>query len=519
LRESFADPGGVGTLGKRRSIPWYRSKALADEVELRPGAWQALTDEVEEDGGGMPDPMTTSAKALDINLDPGRYGSFAEIGAGQEVGRWFFRVGGAAGTIAKTMSAYDKKVSDAIYGTAERYVSIGRLEQMLDHEYDLNIERLDRERGGETSFFAFADTVTAQNYRGDADCHGWMGIRFQMQPQAPPSQIVLHARMLDRDALMQQEALGMLGVNLVYGACRLHGDPVALLASLLDNLGRNRIEIDMVEFSGEVFEEIDHRVMSLRLVEFGLSKAAMFSTRGEVLRPTEVLYKRPVLLQRGRFRPPTGVHLDIQHRALERFCRDPRVDRERVVSLLEINLAELRSADGEGDEDFLDRIRALTAGNQSVMVSNYPRYYLVARHLARYSPSEIALPIGVGNLLEVLKEERYAELPGGLLEACALLFGARVRLYVYPSLERKTGRRLELEGLEPPAPVATLFRYLLEKRYIESIEGMPDERLRLRSDDVLAMLRRDEPGWDSFVPPEVAEAIRREVLFGYAPRP
>jgi hypothetical protein len=193
-------------------------------------------------------------------------------------------------------------------------------------------------------------------------------------------------------------------------------------------------------------------------VEFGLSKAAMFSAGGEVLRPTEVLYKRPVLLQRGRFRPPTEVHLDIQNRALERFCREPGVDRERVVSLLEIDLSELRESGGEGDEDFLDRIRALTAGNQSVMVSNYPRYYLVARHLARYSPSEIALPIGVGNLLEVLKEERYAELPGGLLEACAILFGARVRLYVYPSLDRKTGRRLELEGLEPPAPVATLFR-------------------------------------------------------------
>ena len=211
--------------------------------------------------------MTTHEKALDINMDSGRYGSFAEIGAGQEVGRWFFRVGGAAGTIAKTISAYDRKVSDAIYGTAQRYVSSGRLLAMLELEYDLNIEHLDRERGLESAFFAFADTVSAQNYRGDANCHGWMGIRFQTDPGSPASQVILHARMLDRDTLMQHEALGVLGVNLVYGATRLANRPEMLLASLLDSLGKRRIEIDMVEFSGAVFEDVDHRLMSLRLVE------------------------------------------------------------------------------------------------------------------------------------------------------------------------------------------------------------------------------------------------------------
>jgi len=461
----------------------------------------------------MPQSMTTHEKALDINLDPSRYGSFAEIGAGQEVGRWFFRVGGAAGTIAKTMSAYDKKVSDAIYGTAQRYVSSGRLEAMLDHEYDLNIERLDVERGSETAFFAFADTVTAQNFRGDADCHGWIGIRFQIHPQSEASQILLHARMLDRDALMQHEALGVLGVNLVYGAARLSHEPETLLGSLLDNLGPRRIEIDMVEFSGAGFQEVDHRLVSLRLVEFGLSRAAMFSAQGEVLRPSEVLYKRPVILQRGRFRPPTTVHMDIQRRALEQFSQDPDVDRHRVVSLLEIGLSELHESGG-GDEDFLDRIRALTAGNQSLLISDYPEYHLVAEYLARYAATQIALPIGIVSFLELMDDARYAHLHGGLLSVCGHLFGMGTRLYVYPGIDRKTGERLDLETSRPPASVATLFTYLIEKGYVRPLDGLPDARLVIRSDDVLAMIQRDDPDWETFVEPEVAVAIREQGLFG-----
>ena len=466
----------------------------------------------------MSQTLTTNAKALELNLDLGRYGSFAEIGAGQEVARWFFRVGGAAGTIAKTMSAYDKKVSDAIYGTAQRYVSSGRLEAMLDHEYDLNIERLDQERGASTAFFAFADTVSAQNFRGNADCHGWMGIRFQIHPRGEANQIILHARMLDRDALMQQEALGILGVNLVYAASRLSHEPETLLGSLLDSLGHDRIEIDMVEFSGAGFRNVDHRLMSLRLVEFGLSKAAMFSAKGDVLRPSEVLYKRPVILQRGRFRPPTTIHRDIQRRALERFSGNPNVDRDEVVSLLEIDLNELRESSENSDQDFLDRIRALTASNQSVLISNYSGYFLVAEHLARYSATQIALAIGVPSFLDVMNEERYVGLRGGLLEACGRLFGMGVQLYVYPGIDRETGCRLELGNLKLPPSTSTLLRYLLEKEYVRSLEGLPNDRLRVGSDDVLAMLRRDEPGWEAFVDPEVVAAIKQEGLFGYAAR-
>ncbi len=463
----------------------------------------------------MSEPMTTRAKALELNLDPGIYGSFAEIGAGQEVGRWFFRVGGAAGTIAKTMSAYDKKVSDAIYGTAERYVSSGRLTAMLDHEYDLLLERLDPERGQESAFFAFADTVTAQNYHGDADCHGWMGIRFQDHPQSEANQIILHTRMLDRDAFMQQEALGILGVNLIYGAFKHNERPEILLGSLLDNLGRKRIEIDMIEFKGAAFAGVDHRLLSLRLVEYGLSRAAMFSAKGEVLRPSEILYKRPVILQRGRFRPPNRVHADIQQKAFERFASDPDVDQHRIVSLLEISVGELRRSAEGGEQDFLDRLDALTASNQSVIVSDYPDYYLVAEYLARYAATQIALPVGVGNLLELINEDQYAHLPGGLLEATGRLMGQGVRVYVYPVIDSATGERLELGNIELPDSVRQLFGYLVDRGYVQSLEGLPDASLRVQSDDVHAWIQSGDARWEEHVEPGVAEAIRKGKLFGY----
>jgi hypothetical protein len=459
--------------------------------------------------------MTTHQKALNINMDASRYGSFAEIGAGQEVARWFFRVGGAAGTIAKTISAYDKNVSDVIYGTNQRYVSSGRLLAMLEKEYDLNVKRLDRDIGHETSFFAFADTVSAQNYLGTADCHGWMGIRFQAHPRSPASQIILHARMLDRDALVQHEALGVLGVNLVYGASRLSDQPEVLLASLLDNLTKGRIEIDTVEFSGDAFENVDQRLISLSLVGLGLSKAAMLSAEGEVRRPSEILYKRPVILQRGRFRPPTMVHADIQRRTLEKFSTDPAVDADRIVSLLEIRLTELRETTGETVGDFLDRISALKAGNQSVLVSDSPEYYIAIDYLAHFGAKQIAMPIGITDFIDLLNQDRYANRPGYLLETAGRLFGLGVRLYVYPGLDPKNGQRIDLASFDVPKSVSKLLDYLVEQDFVRPLDGLTDGQLRVGSNDVLAMLRRGDPAWESHVEPEVVAAIKSGGLFGY----
>lgn len=262
----------------------------------------------------------TQQKALEINLDSRKYGTFAEIGAGQEVVRWFFQAGAAAGTIAKSISAYDMVVSDAIYGRAPRYVSRERLQTMLDYEYDLLLERLSEKRGAETDFFAFANTVTARSYRGNDECHGWMGVKYQATPGSEPSQIVIHVRMLDKENPAQQEALGILGVNLLHGALFHYEVPDDLLSSLLDNLSTERIEVDMVKFSGPAFQGLDHRLASLKLVQLGLSDAAMFSAAGEVLQPAEVLYKKPVLVERGSFRPVTYVNLDMLACAREQFA-------------------------------------------------------------------------------------------------------------------------------------------------------------------------------------------------------
>jgi len=243
------------------------------------------------------DLLTTNRKALTINLDEPRYGTFAEIGAGQEVARVFFQAGGASGTIAKTISAYDMTFSDAIYGKAPRYVSRERLGLMLDHEYDLLNERLSAQRGDRTTFFAFADTVAARNFKGTNEAHGWMGIRFQTEPGGPPSEVVLHVRMWDKENVLQQQALGIIGVNLIYGALYYTADPRKLVASLLDNLSADRIEVDMLKLSGPAFNNVDNRLMSLLLVQFGLTNAVMFGPDGDVLQPSEVLHHKAILVE------------------------------------------------------------------------------------------------------------------------------------------------------------------------------------------------------------------------------
>jgi hypothetical protein len=300
--------------------------------------------------------VDTHQKALRINLDPSWYGTFAEIGAGQEVVRWFFRVGGAAGTIAKSISAYDMTVSDAVYGPSDRYVSRHRLHSMLDHELQLNLERLSDKRGESTCFFAFADTVTARSFRGNNECHGWMGVKFQAHPCDEPSQIILHVRMLDTEAALQQEALGIVGVNLLYGAFFRHHEPEALLESLLDKLTTGRIEIDMIEFSGIEFRHVDNRLMSLKLVQLGLTGAAMFGKDREVLQPSEVFYKHAVLVSRGSFRPVTHVNLDMVRCAEEKFRNDPRIGQKPVVEVMEITMRNLLTEGAVDRRDFLARV-------------------------------------------------------------------------------------------------------------------------------------------------------------------
>lgn len=453
-------------------------------------------------------------KALRVNLDEARYGTFAEIGAGQEVVRWFFRVGAAAGTVAKSISAYDMQVSDVIYGKAARYVSRERLEHMLEREQRLNVERLTQQRGATTAFFAFADTVAARSFRGDGECHGWMGIRFQAQPGDEDSQIVLHVRLLDPDNLSQQEALGALGVNLVYGASYLWTDPDALTASLADGLAAGRAELDLVDFSGARFGQVDNRVMNLKLVELGLANAVVFSPAGETRQAAEVLYKRPVLVQRGRFLPPTLVNVDMQECALRRFEETKPPGERDVVSLLEMTLSDL-GEDGAIDlHEFVERVDVLAEADVTVLISNFPEYYRLAAYLANFTSERVGLVLGAMSLAWLLDEERYRDLDGGILEAAGRLFKQNVTLYVHPSLE-PDGSLLTAERPGVPAALDALYAFLLQRGNIEGLQGAKRELLSIRSPDVLARIRSGDASWESMVSPRVAQRIKQLGAFGY----
>src|SRR5712691_8459647 len=459
--------------------------------------------------------LSTAEKALKINLEPIRYGAFAEIGAGQEVARWFFKVGAAAGTISKSMSAYDMAVSDSIYGACRRYVSRERLQSMLDHEHALNVERLKAQRGDSTAFFAFADTVAARNYQGTNECHGWMGVKYQVHPRDEESQIIIHVRMLDQENELQQEALGIVGVNLLYAAFFLYHKPEWILESLLDNLTTKRIEIDMIEFSGIEFRHVDNRVMSLCLVQLGLRGAAMFGPSGEVLQPSEILRKRPILVERGSFRPVTKVNIDMIHCAHERFAAEPEVETGQIVELMEITMRNLLAGGQIDLSDFLARADVLAAAGKTVLISEYFEYYRLAAYLARYTSQPIAVTMGVASLEDLFKEQYYAELEGGILEAFGKLFTKDLRIYVYPLLNQDTGQLHTAENVEMPADVCSLYRHLVERGRIKQLHNFDRNVLHIFSRDVLRRIKDRDASWEEMVPPEIADVIKRRGFFGY----
>ena len=458
------------------------------------------------------DRLDATHKARQINHDARHYGTFAEIGAGQEVARWFFRAGGAAKTVAKTISAYDMAVSDAIYGPTERYVSRRRLKAMLEYEYDLLLERLEAKRGSKMSFFVFADTVATHKEEG----HGWLGIRFQDQPGADPSEIYIHVRMLDKENFRQQEALGVMGVNLVYGAFYHHTDPSLLIRSLLDGLTWERVEVDMIRFAGPAFPGLDNRLMALQLVKEGLTEAAMFTAQGEAVQWAEVLYNKPVLVQRGSFRPVTRATLDVLERGLEQFLKEPQLKGEQPVILMEMTLRHLTTGDAIDAADFLQRADTLKALGRTVLVSNFRRFHRLASYLSRYTRCPIGIALGAYNLKEIFDESFYNESEGGLLGGLGQLFKNPARLYVYPHLELDS-RELTTAQNFPVAPhLKYLYAHLLENRFIQGVENYNADVLAIRRLDVLARIQSGQP-WEHLVPAPIVELIKSERLFGYKP--
>src|SRR5437667_2605408 len=458
--------------------------------------------------------VETDKKALQINLDAKKYGTFVEIGAGQEVARRFFRVGGAAGTIAKTMSAYDMTFSDAIYGPTDRYVSRVRLQTMLDREYDLLLERLNGKLGSERTFFVFADTVAARSFKQHNESHGWLGVRFQAEKRGDPSQIIIHVRMLDETNVDQQEALGVIGVNLLYGAFYYH-EPERLISSLQENLAPGRIEVDMIKFSGSAFCNIDNRLMSLQLVSQGLTNAVMFTADGETVQPAEVFHKKAILVERGSFRPVTYATNDMLDGARRVFLAQSGCSEQDLIVLMEMTLENLLAEGQLNHADFLARVDILGALGRTVLVSKFGEYYLLAGYLSRYTNRRIGLVMGVPSLLEIFDEKYYLNLEGGILEALGRMFTSGLKLYVYPMIDEKTGKIVAAKHVEVAPNLRSLFQHVIDNRHIEEISDYRKEFLRIFPPAVLAKLKNGDESWEEMVPPEVAQIIKEREFFGY----
>ncbi|HEV2353311.1 MAG TPA: hypothetical protein VGR89_03665 [Puia sp.] len=468
--------------------------------------------------------LQTKQKALAINLDPRIYGSFAETGAGQDVAAYFFKAGASSGTIAKTMSAYDMTFSDAIYGTqpGRRYVSEARLVAMLEKEYGLLIERLSEKRGDQTTFFAFADTVSALNYHKTNEGHGWMGVRFQLEPNGGFNDVIIHIKLLDNDGVLQQNAVGILGVNLLYACYYYYTHPNIFLLSLMDNLAKDAIQIDMIRFEGPDFTKVDNRLMSLQLVKYGFSDAALFGPDGKNQQPSEVLHKKHIVVVRGRFRPVINVHMDMLQQGVRQFVQEPDVDQENVVVFTELTLQALKERDADpsaeiDEKDFLDRVDILCALGQTVLISDFHEYYKLVAYLSQITKLKMGVVLGYPNLEYIFSEEHYRDLPGGILESFATLFSRNVKLFIYPTL--RNGVIYNCLRFNPPPHLVDLYRYLIANDKIEDIHHYKESNLQIQTDKVLQMIKNNEDGWESFVPAEVAGMIKERCLFGVVCEP
>ena len=459
--------------------------------------------------------LSAAQKALRTNLNPNIYGSFAEIGAGQETVRHFFRAGGASGTIAKAMSAYDKEFSDAIYGqeSAGRYVTENRLRKMLNHEYQLLHERINRETSPDKCFFAFANTVATINFAKTFKGHGWLGVRYQTRPDREANEVIVHVRLHEDNPKYQQETIGAMGVNLIYAAYNLYEEPKSFLLSLYDGIDRTAIEVDLINFSGPDFDHIDNRLMSLQLIKNGFTDAVIFGPEGKNLLPAELLYKKNILAMRGSFRPVTRVNMDMIKKGYKQFIKSKNVQKDDAVVLFEITLNNLL-ADGKLDEqDFLDRADILCSIGQPVLISNYQEYYRLVDYFAGFTKKRIGLIMGIPSLQEIFDEKYYEHLTGGILEAMGRLFSKSLVIYAYPfrgETSINTVSDIVVNDL-----FRNIFDYLKQARRVRDIEDFDPDILSIWSREVLRKIRTGETGWEESLPTYVDKIIKEKGLFGY----
>ncbi|MAX71667.1 MAG: nicotinate-nucleotide adenylyltransferase [Flavobacteriaceae bacterium] len=455
-------------------------------------------------------------KALRINLNADIYGTFSEIGAGQETVRHFFRAGGASGTIAKAMSAYDKDFSDAIYGIEDdkRYVTEARLRKMLNHEVNLMEKRISKDQNPNKIFFSYANTVATIDFAKKYKGHGWVGIKFQVEPEGEYSEIVLHIRFKENDARLQQETLGKLGTNLIYGAFYKYNQPRKLLRYLYDHLDKDQLEIDTINFSGPVFKNVDNRLMSLQLVKNGMTDAVMFAPDGNNVLPARVLYKKNILALRGSFRPVTKVNVDMFERSYEMFIKENKVDKEKTQVIFEVTLSNLRAEGKIDEQDFMDRARLLCSLGHTVLISNFQEYYKLVEYFSQYSKNRMGLAMGVNNLVDIFDEKYYRHLSGGILEAFGKLFYKDLRVYLYP-MENEDGSLTTSENLKVHPRMKELYKFFKYNGKVVDITDFDASNLSVFSRKVLKMIVNNEPGWESMLPTGIAKLIKEQSLFGW----
>lgn len=459
---------------------------------------------------------TTKQKALKINLNDNIYGTFAEIGAGQETVRQFFRAGGASSTIAKSISAYDKDFSDAIYGIEDdkRYVTENRLRKMLDWETSLIEERLTRDKHPEKLFFSYANTVATIDFAKKFKGHGWVGLRFQIEPNGEYNEIILHIRFKENDARLQQETLGVLGTNLIYSAFYKYNQPKKILKYLYDNLNKDQLEIDTINFSGPVFKEVDNRLVSLQLVKGGMTDAVMFSPEGKNVLPAKILYKKNILALRGSFRPVTKVNVEMYLNSIKLFLKQKNVELEKTQVVFEITLSNLKS-DGEIDEqDFLDRAKLLCSLGQTVLISDFKEYYKLVEYFSLYTKKKIGITMGINNLIEIFNPKYYTQLSGGILEAFGKLFFKNVKVFAYPMLD-ENGQIVNSDNLKVHPRMKELYKFFKYNGKVEDVVDYDIKHLKIFSREVLKLINSGDPKWEDMLPNGVSKLIKEQKLFGY----
>ena len=461
--------------------------------------------------------IPTTRKALKINIDTNLYGTFAEIGGGQEVARYFFQAGGASGTIAKTISAYDKSFSDANYNDKKkkgRYVSEERLQNMLDKEYD-ELEELLRKDRKDSCFFVFADTVEILNYNKTNYPHGWMGVKFQLAPDREPNQVIMHVKLMENDGILQQITLGILGVNLLY-ACKFYYDkPNLFLQSLSDNLSKDRFRITMMKMTGPDLDYVDNRLLGLQLVRNGMTHAIMFDKHGKVQQPSDLLYKKNVFALRGTFKPVTNVTMDVIKTSIDVFKKDEDYEPNNTLFFCEMTVNNLL-AEGELDEtDFLERVNLLNKIGQNVMVSDFREYYKLVEFFGQYKLKKLRLIIGIPTFEKVIDKQYYTHLKGGILEATGKMFPKNMKLYLYPGKNKETGEIVTAEKIKMEEDIKYLYKYLHYNNFILQLKSSLSEKQFISSREVYEMIKRGDERWEIYVPGIVAQVIKEKKLFGY----